>query len=360
LLLILVTKNVKADFIIVGQGLAGTLLGYELIGAGKSVVFIDGPDYEKASEVAAGLVNPVVFKRMTKSWRVDELYPQMLETYGGLESMLGAKIYFPLRIRKVFAAGEQALWERRYFENDLENYITLRPDHAEHPLLEMPYGSGWVEKGGRTDLKKLLVLFKAWLNKNRMLIIETFDYKALEIQSAGICYKGIRAGKIVFCEGHRANCNPFFSHVIYKPVKGEILDLHVEDYRSADILNKNFFLMPSGKDSYRLGATYDHEYLDELPTEAARQELCDKLSQVLKNSYTVTGHQAGIRPVTHDRRPVIGLHPQYPDVGIMNGLGAKGCLTGPFTARIFAALLSGEGPAVPREMSLSRYYPDEK
>lgn len=350
----------NVDFIIVGQGLAGTLLGYELISAGKSVVFIDSPDYGKASEVAAGLVNPVVFKRMTKSWRVDELYPQMLETYAGLEQMLGGKIFLPVRIRKIFAAGEQTLWERRYFENDLENYITLRPDHAEHPLLEMPYGSGWVEKGGRTDLRKLLALFKSWLSKKGVLIIGTFDYKALEIQPGGICYKGIQAGKIIFCEGHRGSRNPFFSDVIYKPVKGEILDLHLEGYRSADILNKNFFLMPSGENAYRLGATHDHEHLDELPTEAGRQELCDKLSLVIKAGFSVIGHQAGIRPVAHDRRPVIGLHPRYRQIGIMNGLGAKGCLTGPFTARAFASLLLGERPAVPGEIGVTRYYPEGK
>jgi glycine/D-amino acid oxidase-like deaminating enzyme len=284
----------------------------------------------------------------------------MLETYAGLEQMLGARIFFPMRIRKIFAAGEQALWERRYFENDLENYISVVPDHAQHPLLDMPHGSGWVEKGGRTDLKKLLALFKAWSGKGGRLIMETFDYAALEILPECISYKGIRAEKIIFCEGHRGSRNPFFSNIRYKPVKGEILDLHMEGYRFAEILNKNFFLMPSGESSFRLGATYDHEHLDELPTEAARQELCDKLSQVLKADFIVTGHQAGIRPVAHDRRPVAGLHPQYPNVGIMNGLGAKGCLTGPYTARAFAAFLKGEMPAVPREIGLSRYYAEGK
>ncbi len=64
----------NADFIIVGQGLAGTLLAHELIQLGKSVLVFDDPAAPKASEVAAGIINPVVFRRMTKSWLVDALF----------------------------------------------------------------------------------------------------------------------------------------------------------------------------------------------------------------------------------------------------------------------------------------------
>ena len=350
----------NVDFIIVGQGLAGTLLGFELLKAGKKVLFIDSPDYKKASEVAAGLINPVVFKRMTKSWRVDELYPQMLETYAGLEQMLGESFFFPLKIRKVFGKGDDLLWERKYFENDLEQYLSLGTDHSGHPQLEMPYGCGWIEKGGWVNLKRLLSLFKSWLQNRDLLLNETFQYDLLQIEQKSIRYKGIDAGKIIFCEGSQGNRNPFFREVRYKPVKGEILDLTIEDYCENNILNKSFFLLPVSGNSFRLGATYCWDPVDCNPTEAGKEELSRKLAQVLKTKFTVTGHQAGIRPTAHDRRPVIGLHPAIPVIGILNGLGAKGCLAGPYAAKELSNLLLNRSQTIPAEINVSRYFASGK
>lgn len=350
------TENVNFDFIIVGQGLAGTLLGYELILAGKTVFYIDSPFYPRASEVAAGLVNPVVFKRMTKSWRLDELYPSMPETYAGLEHMLGETFFYPLKIRKVFGEGDALLWERKYFENNLEDYISRSTDREEELLLNMPYGCGWVEKGARIDLKRMLLLFRQWLTEKHLLLCENLEYDLLRFEDHAVQYKKIGAGKIVFCEGAHGRQNPFFKEVIYKPVKGEILDLTIEGYHEKSVLSKSFFLLPVGGGRYRLGATYDWGHLDSVPTPEGRNVLTGQLGQVLKAGFSVVGHQAGVRPVTHDRRPVAGLHPVLPNVGILNGLGAKGCLNGPFVARVFAGYLLDRVGQLPAEISISRYF----
>lgn len=348
---------VKFDFIIVGQGLAGTLLGYELIQAGKAVFYIDSPFYPRASEVAAGLINPVVFKRMTKSWQLDKVYPQMLKTYQGLERMLGENFFHPLKIRKVFGEGDTLLWERKYFENNLEDYISPGTDRAEHPLLNMPYGCGWVTEGAWVNLRRMLQLFRQWLTEKNLLLRENLQYDLLKQSDYGVQYKEISAGKIIFCEGFQGRQNPFFKEIIYKPVKGEILDLAVEGYYEESVLSKSFFLLPVGEGCYRLGATYDWDRLDSVPTPEGKAELTGQLAQVLKTGFSVVGHKAGVRPVTHDRRPVAGLHPAMPNVGILNGLGAKGCLNGPYVARVFAGYLPGRLGQIPAEISANRYFP---
>ena len=71
----------KVDYIIVGFGLAGALLANEFIRKNVSFIVFDDPDQPKASEVAAGLINPVIFRRMTKSWLVDDAIQQMEFTY---------------------------------------------------------------------------------------------------------------------------------------------------------------------------------------------------------------------------------------------------------------------------------------
>ncbi|HBA65740.1 MAG TPA: FAD-dependent oxidoreductase, partial [Methylococcaceae bacterium] len=56
------------DFLIVGQGLAGSLLAFELIQRNAQVMVVDD-GRENASEVAAGLINPVTGIRLVKSDR---------------------------------------------------------------------------------------------------------------------------------------------------------------------------------------------------------------------------------------------------------------------------------------------------
>jgi glycine/D-amino acid oxidase-like deaminating enzyme len=220
----------------------------------------------------------------------------------------------------------------------------------------MPFGCGWVEKGGWVDLKRLLTLFRSWLQKRDLLRIETFQYDLMQIDEKDIQYKGMEADKIIFCEGCHGSRNPLFTEVTYKPVKGEILDLTIDGYHQDSVLNKSFFLLPVNGNSFRLGATYCWNPVDWNITEAGKTELTRKLAQILKTEFTVTGHQAGIRPTTHDRRPVAGLHPAISVAGILNGLGAKGCLVGPYAARAFSDLLLNRSQGIPDEINVSRYF----
>ncbi|WP_163707777.1 NAD(P)/FAD-dependent oxidoreductase [Mangrovibacterium lignilyticum] len=345
----------KTDFIIVGQGLAGTLLTHELIKLGKTVQVIDSPDFQKASAVAAGLINPVVFRRLTKSWLIDELYPQLEDTYVELEALLGNSIYHPKKIRKIFGAGEADFWRKKAVENDLLQYLQIEPDESGYPELKLEHGSGWVEKAGRVDLNNLLTGFREYLLKRKCLHEFNFDYSRLVIHPDRVEYGDLAASKIIFCEGHRASQNPYFQNIQFKHTKGEVFKLKTTGYHADFILNKAFFLMPVGGNEYRMGATYDWNKLDEVPTASAKEELCGKLEQVFGGAYSLTEHAAGIRPTTHDRRPVLGLHPEYPQIGIFNGLGSKGCMLGPYFTKQFVALLIDKSSLINPEVNLTRY-----
>ena len=61
-------------FIIVGGGLAGICVAIQLIRSGAKVTLFDKNE-NYSSIVAGGIINPIVFRRMTKSWRVDEFLP---------------------------------------------------------------------------------------------------------------------------------------------------------------------------------------------------------------------------------------------------------------------------------------------
>src|SRR5579872_7445587 len=77
------------DFIIVGQGLAGTTLVWQLHRRGFRVLVIDREKGNSASRIAAGLMTPVTGKRLAKSWRLDEVYPTAVEFYRWVEAQIG-------------------------------------------------------------------------------------------------------------------------------------------------------------------------------------------------------------------------------------------------------------------------------
>ena len=50
-------------------------------------------------------------------------------------------------------------------------------------------------------------------------------------------------------------------------------------------------------------------------------------------SYKVVNQMAGIRPTVKDRRPLVGRHAVYKNVYVLNGLGTRGVMIGPYVAK---------------------------
>lgn len=154
----------KVDFILVGQGLAGTLLSHELIRQGKSVLVFDDPDQPKASAVAAGLINPVVFRRMTKSWGLDEAFPAMESTYRQLENLLKEELYYPGRMIKFLSEEDAVFWKEKVFANRLESYLEAEPaTNFSLKNIKNDFSFGCINKAGRLDIQKLISAFSEFL-----------------------------------------------------------------------------------------------------------------------------------------------------------------------------------------------------
>src|SRR6056297_1339775 len=97
--------------IILGQGIAGSILAFRLLDAGISTEIIDNDHQHSSSMVAAGLWNPIVFRRINKSWRADEFIPELEAFYKQLEVNLDAKFFKGLKISRVHSSKlEQDLW----------------------------------------------------------------------------------------------------------------------------------------------------------------------------------------------------------------------------------------------------------
>lgn len=347
----------EADFFIVGQGLAGTLLAYELISRNKKVIVFDDLQNTKASEVAAGLINPVVFRRMTKTALLDVAFPQMESTYLKTEELLHEKFYFSGQIQKLLNEEGALLWKNKVFANRLTDYISpnpVLPDQFE--VSKNTYSIGLINKSGRLDLQNLILSFKNFLIERNLIYFEPFNYDKLAIRSEYIHYKEHSASKIIFCEGSAASKNPFFSKIQFKHSKGEVLEVMLPNVNINETITDEVFVMPMGNGLFKVGATYSWEIQNCNTTEIARSELLEKLKNITSVKPIIVNHLAGIRPTTHDRKPVIGLLPHYPKIGILNGLGSKGALLAPYCAKLLSDFLTGKSDNIPTDINVARYF----
>jgi len=347
----------KVDYLIVGQGLAGTLLAYEFYRQNKSFMVIDNPDQPKSSAVAAGLINPIIFRRMTKSWLVDEAFPQMESTYLQLENLLQEQFYSPGKIMKFLSEDGLNFWKEKAFANKLESYIEVEPDlYFENVNIKSAFGFACINTAGSLDIQKLISAFTKFLSQQNSIRNEKIDYEKLIIQPDSVIYDNITAQKIIFCEGPSASENPFFKNLKFKHSKGELLEVKIPELNLNRIVSDEVFVLPVGNDRYKVGATYSWDALNNETTDSAREELLSKLEKIIALKPEILNQKAGIRPTMHDRKPVIGLLPDNPQIGIFNGLGSKGVLLGPYFAHQFADYLIGNSDYIHPEADIKRYF----
>jgi len=331
----------RVDFIIVGQGVAGTLLAHFLRKAGQKVVVFDN-DYERAaSKVAAGIINPITGRRYVKSWRVDKLLPFAQQTYQQIEQELSVSFYQSIPIiRTLFNRKEEEAWLARTADPAYEHYIldkTKLGSYGQHTVPAFSYGE--VGRTAQVDLATLTEAYRTLLQQNDALRTEVFDYQQLQWNEKGVHYQDVQAKGIVFCEGHQAKDNPFFGYLPFGGAKGEVLDVHIPEIDFEKILKHRVFIVPRQNGLYWIGSTYGWNFDDDAPTEKGRAYLQARLEDVLKVPFEIRGHRAAIRPTVKDRRPFLGLHPKHEQLAIFNGLGTKGASLGPFFARQMADFL---------------------
>jgi len=117
--------------------------------------------------------------------------------------------------------------------------------------------------------------------------------------------------------------------------------------------------MPIGDNHYKVGATFNHVDKTSIPSIEGREELVAKLKKVLAVPYTIVDQAAGIRPAVKDRRPMVGIHPQFNNLAILNGLGTRGVMIAPTVAKQLFNHLENNGLLDP-ETDIKRFEKKKK
>jgi len=346
----------EVDILIVGQGLAGTILYDYAIENGFSALIVDKCREITSSKVAAGIMNPITGRRFAKTWLADEIFSHATNYYEKKELQLQTKFYYSLPVHRYLSSIEdQNTWMGRSVDEDIQQFIGKK-EISIPTQIKATFGGAEIIGGGYINTSLFLESARKKISNSESILDEDISIEALSIGEKEVIWNNtITAKKIIFCEGFRAIDNPLFSWLPFTFAKGEIFDLKIENLPADRIYNKNGFIMPVKGDFFRMGATYRWNEMNESITERSKDELIEKLEKIINCKYQIINQQASIRPTVKDRRPFIGAHPNYKNVYIFNGFGSKGVTLIPYFASHFIRCLQKK-EALMKDVNIERYY----
>ncbi|MGM0479473.1 MAG: NAD(P)/FAD-dependent oxidoreductase [Bacteroidota bacterium] len=340
--------------LIVGGGLSGICLAHQLDDRNIDFLMIDGGQNESSS-IAAGMINPMVFRKMTKTWRGDDLIPYLEHFYPAIESKVNQRFFFTRKLRRVFATNdEKNYWETRNEDPAFRKYVSpVNPPDKTPEYVKSTFGNGFVKSPGYIDAPLFMKSNHRYFSERNQLRYENFDF--FHFNADKKTYKGQSFSHVIFSEGFRGKYNPFFGYLPLQQTKGEVLSISSDQLKKDEILNRKCFVLPLEQGGFKLGATFAWETTDTSPTRAAREELLDKYHQLADAAIAVTGQEAGIRPTVTDRRPLIGEHPSRENLFIFNGMGTKGYMIAPYFSNQLSQHLF-DGRELDEDVDIQRFY----
>lgn len=340
--------------LIVGGGLSGICLAHTFLENNQGFKIIDsGKNY--SSKVAAGMINPMVFRKMVKTWRGDEVIPFLEDFYPKIESKTNARFFFQRKLRRVFSTPEEAkLWKERLTDSSYNNYICRPSEEDEAPnYIKDAFGSGWVKSPGYIEPKSFMEANRSYFKNLGLLSTTLFNYDKFDPEEC--IYDGKKYKAVVFAEGHHVKNNPLFSYLPIIEAKGEVLTITSNEIRKNEILNRKCFVLPQEDGKFKLGATFTWNPTDSEPTKEAKATLLEQYKGLSTAKIKVVDQEGGIRPTVADRRPLIGAHPEHNKCFIFNGMGTKGYMLAPFFANHFYEFFT-TNTALDKEVNIERFY----
>ena len=323
----------KLDYIVVGLGLAGLAFIEELIAANKSFLVFEDRS-QTSSLVAGGVYNPVILKRYSPVWNAKEQLAVALPFYERLEKKFDTSFDYKFAIKKAFKSiADQNNWFSAFDKPKVAPFLDATLDKQSYAGVLGNHSFGNVKEGGRIDTHHLVETYRNYLHEKDWIRFEKFNHEEIIFEKNLVRYQDLTASKIVFSEGFGLHQNPYFNHLPLDEVKGETITIHAPELEIDFLLKSTLFVMPIGNHLYKVGATFNHADKTSVPTPQGRDELIEKLKKVLDTPFKIVAQAAGIRPAVKDRRPMVGVHPQFSNLVVLNGLGTRGVMISPTIAK---------------------------
>lgn len=300
--------------LIVGQGIAGTLLSFELWQQGIPFVVMDRWDPGCASQISGAVLNPYSGRTIKGISRRSAMYDIAVRKYEQIGDLLRTQVLRPAPLL-LFEPGEDP-------EAFQEEHVKKNFNH-----------SNAVQYFGSVALVENDTLIATWrdfLLRKDLLWELDLEESRISFDGPDLLYDSIPYAKIVFCNGVAAMRSSLFAGLRFTENRGDVLILRIPDLPEHFVYQKDKIrLLPKGDALFWCGSNYLWTYDNMVPDELWKNDTLQQLHSWLKTPFELKAHLCAKRPTTAGQVPFIGRHPRHPGIFICNGLGTKGFSAGP-------------------------------
>lgn len=304
-----------------------------------------------ASQVAAGLLNPVTGRRMVSSWNFQPFKVFADNIYQTLEQHLNIRFYRAQEIlRALDSQKEYNDWTARIATIDcIDIYKGKLPEGLKEKL-----GWGLIREAAVLDIPKMVKAYELLLIQKGILYQEAFVYDDLKSDSKGsVTYKDNSYKACILADGINLSSSPFASKIDFVPAKGEALIIQ-SDLELPFTIKQKISIQHLEDDLFWVGSNYEWDFQNDKPTAKTKHWLKEELDKMIIQPYSIRKHLSAVRPTVKDRRPVLGALPGFNNIYVLNGMGTKGASIAPYHANLLVNHLL-EAQAIPEEVNVSRF-----
>jgi D-amino-acid dehydrogenase len=354
-----------ADVVVVGGGIVGSSLAYELVTAGASTVLVDRHEPGRATAAGAGILTPETNRHPEEAFfhfgmDAGRHYGSLVERLAD-DGMADTGYQTTGSLLVAERPGDDAVMEEAVAVVGRRSPTLVQeigPDQvgALFPPLGPVRRALYNPAGRRVDGRVLnAALTRAAVSRG--LRIVDAGVTGIEVDPAGGTARGVTttegaipAGAVALAAGAwSAELSSTLGVTMpVTPLKGQIVHLALPhtDSRHWAIVQPvlGFYLVPWPDGRVACGGTMEAAAgFDHRPT-------ADGLHQLLREGLrsapglapaTVVEVRVGSRPATPDDRPILGRLPGWDNVYVASGHGAEGLLLGPLSAKLVASALLG-------------------
>jgi len=352
------------DVVVVGGGLVGAALGYELARSGARTLLVDRRDLGRATDAGAGILSAETTVVDDDAWfelamaaarHYRELVPALTEAGArdpGYTTCGSLRVAFREWDDEVFSTTTELI-ERRV--GAAVKRVTDDEARVMFPPLGPTRGALYNPHAARVDGR---LMCGALLDAGR--------HHGLSLRTGGVSRLAVEDGSVgaVETERDRITCGavvvaggawtPELGAQLgivlpVAPMRGQILHVRLEGVETAGwpivapVLSYYVVPWPGGR--LAVGGTMEPEAgFDARPTAGGIQGLLSEVTQLAPGlgDATFLEVRVGLRPVALDDAPILGRLPGVTNAFVATGHGANGLLLGPYSARLVASAVLGQ------------------
>lgn len=334
------------DFLIIGRGLAGSILSIHLAKKGIAHDVIDSPALSTSSKVAAGLINPVVLKRLKLVSGASSFITNAFDFYEICEKESHFSFFHRTPIAHIFQSTREVNdWNEKAGNPAFSPFLDSVIPYA-NQFIPAPHGLGIMKNTAWIDTMEFLRYHEKTVSQSGSRIIQKQigfeDLQELKKQYTNI----------ILCTGHLMRTYSEYFSETFTPTRGEVMIIETDQLPDDYILHGPVFILPLGNNQYKVGATYHWDNLQDITTSEGFNRLETDLRKIYNGPYKLIQHHAGVRPNTKDRKPLLGSIDE--NIYCFNGLGSRGALMAPLLASQLLNYILHKEP-LPPQYDLERF-----